>query len=253
MPRTLKQILYGAFYLAIFAGAIYGIYLFIILRQPASCFDNRRNQGEEAVDCGGPCAPCALKSVRAIATTTPQILEASGNVISAIIELRNSNTGFGAESFSYTLNFYNSAGGKIQSVKGSSFIYPAEIKTLVEPVINVVFSQIARSEIVIENIVWREAVEFTKPFTEIRDLKTQKTKDGAAVSGLFFNGNPYELSRVGVSAIVFNNLGFRLGVSKTTLQDIKPSEQRFFSISIPVGAVQNLDQRLTKVFVEPRR
>lgn len=252
MSRTFKQILYGAFYLAVLAGFIYGVYLFIILRQPATCFDNRRNQGEEAVDCGGPCVPCGLKNVRAIVTSTPQILEVRPDLVSAIAEIRNPNTDFGAERFDYSINFYDRSGSRIRALKGVSFIYPGEIKIIAEPAIVLSFNQIARGEILIENISWLPVKDFQRPDVQVRDLQTKKTKDGAVVSGLVFNGNPYLLSRVVVSAVVFNNLGFRLGVSKTTLQDIQPSEQRFFSISIPIAAVQNFDTRSTKVFVEAR-
>ena len=42
--RFLKQLIYGSVYLALLAGFIYATYLFIILRQPPSCFDNRKNK-----------------------------------------------------------------------------------------------------------------------------------------------------------------------------------------------------------------
>lgn len=239
--------------MVILGGLIYGVYLITILRQPPSCFDGRQNQDEEEADCGGSCVSCGLKNVRPIATSTPQILEAGREQVSVLVELRNPNLDFGADSFSYVINFYDRSGKLFNSLKGTSFIYAGEIKTIVEPVIALPFAQIGRSEFLIQNISWQPAGDFLQPSVQVRDLQTKKSGKSVVVSGLAFNNNPFKLSRVSVATLVFNNLGLRLGISETLLQDVQPSEQRFFSISIPLGAVQNLDTRLTKVFIEARR
>ena len=59
--RLRKQIISGlVIFLILF---LISYLIFLTIRGPvaASCFDGKKNQGEEGIDCGGPCPPCELK------------------------------------------------------------------------------------------------------------------------------------------------------------------------------------------------
>lgn len=253
MNRLLKQFIYGSIYLIVFTAFVYGAYVLFIYVRPASCFDNRQNQGEKGVDCGGPCEPCGLKLVQDIATSTPQILEIDSNRVSILAEIRNFNQDFGAENFSYNLNFYDFSGKQIKSILGNSFIYAGEIKNIIEPLVEIPFSTIARSEILVSNVSWIPSEKFVKPETEAREIKIEELDGTVSVRGLLINNGAFRLRQIGVSAIVFNKSGLRLGISKTALQDIDAFGQRVFSITIPIGDRAIIDSRLTKVVVEAKK
>ncbi|MDP2696384.1 MAG: hypothetical protein Q8O87_04040 [bacterium] len=251
--RTIKQLIYGASYLIILTLIIYGAYSWVILSRPASCFDDRQNQAEVGVDCGGPCVPCGLENVVVLATTTPQLLSVDGNTTGAMVEVRNLNTDFGAEIFDYDLNFYNAGGEELSSISGISFIYPSEVKLIVEPIVNLPIGQIVKSEVVISNITWATAADFIKPALQTRDIQTKASSGGAVVSGLAINNNSYPIPEIRVAAVVADALGNNLGVSKTLLRDVVPGEQRFFSIDIPLGSVSDLDPGATSIYIEAKR
>jgi len=253
MKRPLKQFLYGSLYLAVFALVIYVGYLAVIFCQPATCFDGRQNQGETGVDCGGSCVPCGLQFVKNIATSTPEIFEIDPNRVSFIGEIKNPNLDFGAEEFSYTINLYDFGGRRINSRRGTSFIYPSEVKNIIEPLIETPFRDIARSELLIDNVSWLPIEEFEKPEVEVSDYQTESTDDGVLVSGLVVNNSAFRLRQVGVSAIIFNRSGLRLGISRTSIQDIEPFGQKTFSITIPVSDSASVDPRLTKAPVEAKK
>ena len=63
--RFLRRLIFGVFYLAVFGGLSYSIYL-LGIRGGASCFDGRQNQSELGVDCGGSCVSCELKNLSPI-------------------------------------------------------------------------------------------------------------------------------------------------------------------------------------------
>ena len=253
MKRLPKQLLYGTSYTLVLALVIYVFYLFAIFSQPASCFDGRRNQQEEGVDCGGSCAPCGLASVQAIATTTPQVLEIDSDRVSVIAEIRNPNIEFGAESFAYTLNIYNFDGQKIHTEFGESFIYAGEIKNIVEPLIRVPFRSVGSSELLISDIVWLPSIEFEKPVTQVTDVRTEITNIGVKVSGLVTNNSAFSLNNVEIIATTFNRDALRLGISRTKLQRLNSFEQLPFSITVPVKKGATVDSRLTQVSVEARK
>lgn len=252
MKRPFKQLIYGLFFVLFFSLLVYGIYTFIIYSRLPTCFDGRKNQGEEQADCGGPCAPCALRFVQGIATSTPQVIEIDANRISATVEVRNPNSNFGADSFAYSLNFYDADGKRLFSQKGKSFIYGGEIKGLIEPLIEIPFGKIARGELIIGDISWKAADQFIKPDVQLAEIKTEISPEKAVVSGFVANNAVFKLVNVGISAIVFNNSGVYAGVSKTLLQDIDSFGRSFFSITIPIFGA-SIDPKLTKVFVEAKR
>ncbi len=83
----------------IYLGIIFSFLLIIFLifylskpPLPASCFDNKKNQGEEDVDCGGPCPPCELKTAQPLKIYSTQFLVYSNSIdIIGVIENPNSN------------------------------------------------------------------------------------------------------------------------------------------------------------------
>jgi len=130
--RLVKQILYGAGYLAVFFFILFIIYLFW-LKPAATCFDSRQNQGELGIDCGGPCPACEIKTLIPPESSWIKYFPADDQTILAV-EIRNLNLNWGADYFSYTFDIYGDGGVKIKSLTKNSFIYSGEIKYLFEPV-----------------------------------------------------------------------------------------------------------------------
>lgn len=253
MSRLLKQFLYGFFYLAILAGLVYGIYLYIIYQQPASCFDKRLNQNETGIDCGGTCAPCGLENAQPLQLGTVYILPVNDRVVSVITEVKNPNLDFGVNSFDYHFNFYDSTGTSTLSVAGTSLIYPGEIKTIVEPAIALSPEQAKRGELVIDKLVWSAASDLPRPNIQTREVQSARTGNEVVISGLIINVNNYPLTRAVVSVVINDGFGLHLGATKTLLRDLASGEQRFFSATIPLLSNQDFDSAMTKIFVEPRR
>lgn len=256
MSRIIRQFIYGVFYLALLSAAVYGVYLLVISAQP-SCFDNRQNQGEEGIDCGGPCIPCAIKNLQSLRSQA-QIFGIDGNT-NAIITLANPNLNYGADSFAYTLNFYNSAKTKIFSLIRESFIYPAEAqKVIIEPNLRANFREISgEPELIISNINWKPIEEFGEPRVQTRAVRTEISGNLITASGLFVNRESIALSRGGIGAVVYQNLpdgGTRLvGASKTILQNLQPFEERAFKIIIPIETALQLSEIDTVLFTEAKR
>ena len=116
--------------LAIVVGIVGSV---IWLNAPApSCQDTRRNQGEEEVDCGGPCAPCAFHHQKAIEVIWSRFVKVRENSYDVAAELYNPNSQLGAASFRYEFKLFDVAGVLVVSRVGRSFIYPRETAHLTE-------------------------------------------------------------------------------------------------------------------------
>ena len=156
--RLRKQIIIALVFFALLGSVGTGIYL--ALRPPASCFDNRKNQGETGLDCGGPCVPCNLKeNPPLLVKQTPLLLKSSNNKINVLIQFSNLDSEWGAQEFTYHLIFTGS-NGETQQLDYSDFILPHEVKTVVLPQLDTNFiPQAATLTIDYSQIKWAKPIE----------------------------------------------------------------------------------------------
>ena len=156
--RLQRQLIIGAIFLTIFLSIGAGIYLTV--KPQATCFDNKRNQREIGVDCGGPCIPCDLKNNPPITVQKqPAFFITQDEKINILFQLLNSNSEWGAKSFSYQLTL-NGQNGEIQKLNFSDFILPQEIKYILLPQVKVNFiPQSITIDIDLKSIIWSKPIE----------------------------------------------------------------------------------------------
>jgi len=249
--RVPKQIIYILFYLAIIGLIIFLIYLWTIKPSP-TCFDNRKNQGETGIDCGGPCQSCEIKTLKPLEAQKIHFLQAqSKTVITA--EILNSNQNFGADKFTYNIIFFNQEGTEIGNLTNNSFIYPAETKTIFEVDERIKASDIYNASINFSDVNWISEEDFSKPQVQI--LSEQITTEAPLkIEGVVANQSNFELSSVKIISLVYNRYGIEIGASKTEISGLQAKEQKDFQIIFPPDVSKDqIDQSQTKIFIEAKR
>ncbi len=231
--RLVKQLIYGAGYLLFFSLIVFLFYL-AFLKPAPTCFDNRQNQGEIGIDCGGPCPSCEIKTLFPIESNWIKYFPNDNQVVIAA-EIKNPNLKWAADFFSYTFDIYGENGGKIKSIVKNSFIYAGEIKYLVE-VPDVDFKDITSIKISFSDINWKTAEEFSKPAVQIREIKTEPASQDptkVTVSGFIANNNAFPLSKVRVVGFLFNTGGLQISASKTELENVAAFQEELFKLNFP--------------------
>ena len=251
--RFLKRLIFGVFYLAIFGGLSYSIYL-LGIRGEASCFDGRKNQSESGIDCGGSCLSCELKNLSPISFFgEPEILPINEESAAVFFQIKNPNESYGAKSFQYVLIFYDADGLKIKEVSGSTFIYPGRIKTIVEVPIVIASERVASVDLKVAGVDWSSAAEFGEPSIQSRNVKIEfPQKNQVKVTGLILNNNSFPLSSADIVVAVSDQLGIKVSASKTVVRDLEPFQERAFNVFLPLRG-QFIESTATKVFVEAIR
>jgi hypothetical protein len=242
----LKQFIYGVFYILIIIGVGYGMYLLVL--QPApTCFDTKQNQRETGIDCGGPCESCVIRDLKPITVSRVSIFENHDGTFSAVTELRNPNVLFGASLFTYQLNLFSDNNEIFKTITKTSFIYPGEIKFIIEPGIRVNAFPV-RGEVVVQNPTWKENTVFSLPQSQVRGLHAEIDEPGSRVivRGVLMNQNPFSLSRAVVSAVLRESI-IPTAASQTLLLDILPGEERAFQITLPLIDISRF--ALDKIFI----
>jgi len=175
-----------------------------------------QNQGEAGIDCGGPCPPCAWQLQKDLEVIFFQAIPTQENYVDLVARIRNPNSDFGAESFSYVFNLYDSEDKLIISRKGSSYILPRETRYFIEQKIKTEADN-PRIEFKINNVKWQEVVEYQEPELLIKNLDFIQSEDLSQLSAVLENRSSYDFSKIDVWAVLFDSQSNILGVNKIEL------------------------------------
>lgn len=231
-PYFKKQLIISFVYLTIFAAIVGGAYF--IFRSPATCFDQKQNQDEEGVDCGGPCSTCQEASL------APRVLWAKAflveeNSYDLAAEIENKNVNYGAEILSYTFKIFDSRNNIIKEKSGKSYIMPREKKYIIE---TVSLSGIP-AKVVLEfskEINWQKfkSVEELKLPIFQQNLDTKSKNGYAAIArGTVYNQTRFDLDTIDINIVVYDKKGNPVGVNRTQKNTVKSGEGRSFEVGWP--------------------
>lgn len=252
MHRRLKQLLYTIFYLVLWTGIGALIYYVFLVPAP-SCFDNKQNQGEEGIDCGGPCEKiCIPESVRTIELLNPvKLFWLDSNHVNLLATIQNGNPGFAASHFTYQFLVFNKSDMLVKTLSGDSFIYSDEVKQI--PLLNVELSRqsVSRVEFVSKNINWMKTNEFGKPNIKLVSQTARIDKNQIIVEGKITNMDSVALDHAEIVALFQSEIGPLAGVSKTELSTVGPNQTVDFTILHPL--LSNVNLQATKIFINTPR
>ena len=231
--RIAKQFGYGILFLAILALVALGIYF--LFKPVASCFDNKQNQNEEGVDCGGPCKkvclPQGLQPIELVQEV--KIFYPASGHISLLAKIQNLNAVVAAKYFDYRFNVYDNENNLLRTVSGQSFIYSSEIKYLAEFLEDGSLKNVSRAEFLIENPDWARSEEFQKPSVSVLNQRVEVYKGELRVSGKIINNDTVHLPKAIIMAVFSDKFGATHGVSKTEIENLLVGESRSFAIAHP--------------------
>lgn len=249
MSRGIKQFLYGFLYLAVLGIVV--VFFYFVLRPAGTCLDNKQNQNETGIDCGGVCTPCEIKNLKPL-TASAGVIFRNGSKISAMAELKNLNSTYGSDEVKYRVDFYDANGSIVKTISNYDFIYSNDKKYLVEAGVDDSGKIINRAVFTIEENNWKPVNEWRPPITEITNLKTVKQNDVYVVSGRVKNPNNFVISRIVIAAVLGNDFGVKAGVSKTEMENLAPFQEKDFQVFIAPDSflADKIDINATEVVID---
>lgn len=224
--KQFKIVLAYLFILVIIIGIVY---LWIKPKLP-SCSDGIQNQGEAGIDCGDPCSLCPWQVQEDLEIILTEALEIKDNYVDLVAKIKNPNSDFGAKSFSYIFNIYDSEENLIVSKKGSSYILPRETKYIIEQKI-LAESDIFKIEFEVDNVDWKKLEDYQEPELLIRNPSIDQSGDVSKLMATLENRSNYNFHKIDVWAILFGENSKILGIGKIELYTIFNKENRYFEIS----------------------
>ena len=120
------------FIVVIIPVVIIGFFAFRGFYPAPSCFDGKKNQHEEAIDCGGECVLCKVLAPKPIEERWVRLVLVSENVYDVVVELLNPNADYGVVHLPYRIEILSGSNSKIAERAGETFFLPAELKHIIQ-------------------------------------------------------------------------------------------------------------------------
>lgn len=251
MSRFAKRLLIIIIYLILFSAI--GFLLYLAMRPAQTCFDGKKNQKENGIDCGGPCPACKeipqVESLRIIEKAFV-IGAPGGGKYDLMAKIENPNNDYGSPNFNYQFELKDSSGNIVGRKEGKNFILPAETKYIVETNIE---SQSSPSSVeikIVDDVAWDKFSgygEHAEPQLNIYNKRYDLISSGAGFSevyGLLRNESLFDFNLVNINIILRDAASKPVALNKTDMRTVGSGEERDFRLVWPYsfpGDVQNIE------------
>jgi hypothetical protein len=251
LSHLTKRSIIAFLYFAIVA--VLGVLVYYaFIKVPETCFDNKQNQNEAGIDCGGVCqAVCRDTIVGEDLQFTEIAFVPGGNGKYDVLgKVYNPNDVAGASLFAYTVVLKGSDGAIIAARSGESYILPQENKYILE--LNLETTAVPLAAVfTVERVEWVRLSGYQeKPDVNIYQKNYSEIFSGAGFSeakGLLSNKSPYDFRAITVKVVLRDSAGSPLAFNSTEIRTVRSSEERDFRLVWPnafPGAVEKVEMEV---------
>lgn len=229
IPWTVKrQITYFLVFVVIIFTAAYFIWKGVT---KPTCSDGRRNQGEEGIDCGGPCQEKCLGEVKELYIDWTKIFEISKGKYDVAALIKNNNLFLALPSLKYQFKFYDKNNILIGIKEGETFITPGEIFPIFETGVDVGSRIPSRVFIEFENNPGWQRVEKEKPSLVVSKKQFFNEPPFPRLAVTLENKSVVPVYNIFIAAILYDKDKNVQGVSVTKIDAIsgESSEEIVFT------------------------
>jgi len=226
-----KRIIKRAIIILVYIVIIFAVWtaLYYLFRAKPTCNDGKKNQGEENIDCGGPCQKCReIPEIEAIITQEKEIVQAGQNRYDALVKIQNPNSLFGVASLEYTFDFLDGAGKIVSSQEGSSFILPAEAKYIFA--FNAVSDQKPESlNFRIKSLQWQKFLDYEEPDIPVSQKEFSFVSSGSGFAQLkakIRNQSKYDFRQITTRVVLRDMAGTPVAINETNNNNVTANEER---------------------------
>jgi hypothetical protein len=246
--RKKKQILIGTIFVILVALFFVGTY-YAFIKSPETCFDNKQNQNEQGVDCGGVCAMICEEQIDAqdIKVVETVFVPGGNSRFDAFVRVYNPNDTAGASSFTYKIDLKDASGKVIATRTGESYILPQEKKYIMEMNMETSSTPVSM-EVAFSGSTWERFSGYQeRPAINIYNKYYGLVNDGVnygRATGLVANESPYDFRSIIVRVILRDVSGKVLAFNSTELRTMQSKEEREFFLIWPTafpGTVEKVE------------
>jgi hypothetical protein len=230
-----RQIVYIGVLLAFFLGLAF-LVGYPYFNKPPTCFDNKQNGEETGVDCGGGCALACIAQVDPVSILWSRAFRVVPGRYNAVAYLENHNKNSAIERVSYKFRFADKDNVYIGKREGVAFIPTAGRFAIFEPAIDVgnsipVYTTFEFTETPVYTQVEIEKLNQLKIIVSNIELENETT--APHLSAQIKNNSLFNIPELGVVAILYDETGNAVSVSRTYLDQLSGGESKELNFTWP--------------------
>lgn len=210
-----------------------------------TCFDGKRNQGETAVDKGGPCLILDEHALSPWATLWARSFKVRDGTYTAVAYVVNPNSGAGVAQARYHFGLYDSGNVLIAEREGTMFIMPGSITPVLETGISTGYRVAVHTyfDITDDQLRWER---MTNPATAIKlsNQEVGSTDTTPRITARVENTLFSTLRNPSFIAVAFDPYGNAIAASGTSLPYLQPGTPTQITFTWPQafpGSVGRVD------------
>lgn len=211
---------------------IVSITLYNLIKKPATCSDNKRNQNETGVDCGGVCARICRADSKSLVIDWVRLFKIREGVYSVIAQIENPAAESVARNVPYTFSLRNKSGETVVTRSGKTFIpsrktfvvFEGTIETNASPE-SVYFSFDKEPD-------WQKS-NYTEPNLVFSNKRLSDVDSSPRMVATVENPNIIDVKHVTLSALIYDDGGNVVQVSQTYLEQLKAGESTDVTFTWP--------------------
>jgi len=244
--RVKKRFLIITFFLLIISVIIY--FFYSVFSPDPSCSDDKRNQNEKDIDCGGVCSPCQdFSQIKNLVIEEKEFVFGGNNTYDGLIKLRNINDRVGSPVFSYNAKLMDKENNLIDQKNGKGFILPGETKYIVLMGFSVKEDQYPdRLEFEVNQVQWEEFIQYQKPQLSIYNKRFNLLSDmiGGEVYGVLKNESGFDFNLIKVNIVLRDEQNKLAALATTQMNTVRSGEERDFKLIWPyqiLGQIKSIE------------
>ena len=204
---------------------VLAIALTAVVYEAPSCVDNKQNQSETGIDCGGPCTNLCTAQQEPPVTPVPRLLRNSAGRTDLIASIENRNSDAAAKRVPYTIKLYDANLTFIKEIKGFVDLPPRSIVPLFIP--GVAFGgdlgMRASLEIVASEVAWYTLATDPRVIPKVESSPPSGSSSAPRIEATLTNTSLTTLANVHVVALVRDTTsGNVIAASETVVPTIAP-------------------------------
>jgi hypothetical protein len=215
----------GGFLLILVVLATPSIYK--MLTPELTCIDGIQNQGETAIDLGGPCHYLNPADLRPLSQQWARSFVVIPGLYSSVAYVENPNLNGGIRTAHYVFKLYDARNILVAERVGQTFIPPGKVVPIFEGNMQVGGRVPQRTTFqFIDTLIW-EKMDTEVAAEVLVGEKDFREEDGLPrLSAMVQNKGVYTLSNLVVVATLFDEAGNAVGASRTIVERLAPDSEK---------------------------
>lgn len=222
------------------AAAVLAVIILAAVYDAPSCRDATQNQGEEGIDCGGPCATLCNALLEPPTVRYTQALPRSKSQIDIIASVENKNPDAAAKGIPYTVTLYGSDLVLLRELRGTLDLPPGATVPVYVPGVGIGGHTVANAFLTIDetSVVWYRLTAGV-PLPTVTASAIGGDTSAPRITATLANGSASALNNVRAVAIVRGAEGRVIAAASTLVPSIPAfgEAEAVFVWTVPFAAV----------------